>query len=328
MAKDIRTSYTSASGEFPVKVFLHEKLVRSIVQNGFIMPIHVQINPTNKCNMDCDWCSCSERDRDLCLSYEEIMEMMVVCMSFGCEGVTITGGGEPLLHPDIERIVSELNVARIAMGLVTNGWTVNKLQDSEWDKITWARVSLGDGRKKEIESSKYWDRLARVSDRKVDLSFSYVLTSEPDYDLIGQMIRFANAHDITHVRLVTDILQRGSVKTLFDVKEWLRGKGIDDRLVIYQDRTVWTKGQKNCYISLLKPVIGADGKVYPCCGAQYRDMIPARNYSGCMGGLKDIREIVGDQRMFDGSRCEVCYYSNYNSLLGKMLLDIDHKEFV
>jgi MoaA/NifB/PqqE/SkfB family radical SAM enzyme len=320
-------SYTAASGVLPTKVLLNERLVKSITQGKMIPPIHVQLNPTNTCNLKCDWCSCSNSDRQAALSRVEIAGLMEEYKALGCEGVTITGGGEPLLHPGIDDIVQHIHGLGISMGLVTNGWRVRNLAGANWDKITWARVSLGDGRERELADKGYWDGLRDVAASSVDLSFSYVLTDNPNLPLIFKMVEFANEHGFTHVRLTTDIVQR-NVETLPYVKGVLQREAFDDSLVICQDRTAWTRGQKNCYISLLKPVISAEGKIYPCCGAQYFDPIPARRYKGCMGDIQDILKIFEKQAMYDGSKCMVCYYSHYNQVLGALLEDVEHREFV
>jgi len=324
---DITTSYTSASGSLPIKVLMNEDLVCSITQNKVILPVHVQLNPTNRCNLKCDWCSCSNRDKKLEMSREEIEETMSKYRAMGCKSVTITGGGEPLLHRDITGVMCTIASMGIDIGVVTNGWLVNNLCDLDWDLATWVRVSLGDGREKELDSGEYWEGLSRLAERDLDLSFSYVLTNKPDMKLIRKMINFANEHEITHIRMTTDIVQNSAIDTMGAVRDAL-SETMDDSRVIYQDRTTWTRGQEKCYISLLKPVVGADGKLYPCCGTQYFDESPSKNYAGCMGSIEDIDDIFHEQRMYDGSRCKVCYYSSYNKLIGKLLSDVKHKRFV
>ena len=93
MKEDIKASY-SAAGTLPIKILLHDKLIQRIRKEGKIMPIHVQLCPTNKCNLSCAFCSCSERDKKLELSYENIDEIMTKAKHCGCESVTITGDAE------------------------------------------------------------------------------------------------------------------------------------------------------------------------------------------------------------------------------------------
>ena len=50
-----KESYTVASA-FPVKVAINQELIESIITDRLISPIHIQINPTNECNLNCDFC--------------------------------------------------------------------------------------------------------------------------------------------------------------------------------------------------------------------------------------------------------------------------------
>jgi len=53
-----KDSYTAADA-FPIKV-----LKNSILQNGKIKPFHIQLYPTNVCNLNCSFCSCANRNRN------------------------------------------------------------------------------------------------------------------------------------------------------------------------------------------------------------------------------------------------------------------------
>jgi len=65
----------------------------------------------------------------------------------------------------------------------------------------------------------------------------------------------------------------------------------------------FTDGAKHCWSSLLKPVIGTDGRVYPClecCDVSMGD---------------DLLKIYAKQKPFNGSKCEQCYNSELNKML-------------
>ena len=83
-------------------------------------------------------------------------------------------------------------------------------------------------------------------------------------------------------------------------------------------------------ISLLKPVIGADGLLYPCCGTQYAMFPPPGDYDDlmCMGPAIELYSIYQEQKHFDGSQCVRCYYDEYNALLEQIIIPLEHKEFV
>ncbi|MBN1700135.1 MAG: radical SAM protein [Spirochaetales bacterium] len=325
-AKEGVFNYTAASGVIPVKLFLDRELTDSIIGNRKIIPVHVQLNPTNRCNQRCAWCSCSNRDTAKELSFDDTVDIMTRFKKLGCKSVTITGGGEPLLHPKINDIIEYIHEKlRIKTGLVTNGIRAGDLSRNNWNRLTWVRFSLGDGNDR---GDGYWRNIKDITGQaKTDFSFSYVVTKAFNLDAIVNMIRFANECDFTHIRITTDILS-GDAGTLMETLKQRVHDLVDDGRVIYQDRGRWTKGRKQCYISLLKPVVSADGRLFPCCGSQYMLENPSRDYTGEMGGVDRIEEIIENQRYYDGSGCYRCFYEHYNYYLALLLNGIAHKEFV
>ena len=135
-------SYTSA-GIFPVKLL--KKSTEAIV-DGKIIPYHIQLIPTNHCNANCSWCSCSKVDRKSELPTEEVFDILAHFAGLGTQAVTITGGGEPTVHPDIIDIIDRACSMEIECGLVTNGLKWGEKFDKRLKdlsrKITWMRYSI------------------------------------------------------------------------------------------------------------------------------------------------------------------------------------------
>jgi len=320
-----RISYTAA-GNVPWKLLLRPEIVAAI-KRGFIPPVHLQINPTNACNLNCPFCSCALRNRWEQIEFERLMKFIRTCAGMGAMAMTITGGGEPLLYPNINELIRQSVSLGIKVGLVTNGTQFGKLLGSTIDRLTWIRISVGDHREMP------WEAIYKVvcDSRQVDWAFSYVLSNEPNYHLIRTTIQFANQWGFTHVRLVTDIMdtERASAK-MEHVKKYLKDKAVDVSRVIFQDRSECTAGVKDCRVSLLKPVVGADGGIYPCCGVQYAQDPPGYDYvpSMRMGWIEDVERIWKEQDWFDGRQCVKCYYEDYNQALRIMNDSIDHEEFV
>jgi organic radical activating enzyme len=321
------TSYTAAN-TLPAKLLQAADLVRRI-KGGFIPPVHVQLNPTNRCNLNCDFCSCSERDKNLELDPDRLTVAMEKFMDLGCKSVTITGGGEPLLYPYINSLIPWLaEDMGIKVGLVTNGTQFLKLNDDVYRHLTWCRISSSDDREPDWQSIKW----AVDVGSDVDWAFSHVVTRKPRWDYIEDLVRFANFHKaFTHVRLVGDILDiNQAAHKVHEAKIKLNRYSIDDSKVIYQSRAEYVHGRRDCRISLLKPVVGADGGIYPCCGVQYAQNTPGRDYvsSMRMGWLEDIGYIWEKQTYFCGLDCVRCYYDNYNGALELMSLPLNHERFV
>jgi len=322
-----KISYTAANS-FPIKIFLNSELIKNILESKRILPYHIQLNPENRCTQNCSWCSCSNRNKKLRMDYETVIKVIDKFKSLGTKSCTITGGGEFLCHKDAKKIISKIYKSGIDIGLVTNGDLIYKLNRDDLNKIVWIRISLGDGKKLKKD---YWSNLSKILNisSKVDYSFSYVIANKKfNYSLIKKMIEFANKFKFTHIRIVNDINNAKKLRVMEHLKRKLKIDKIDDSKVIYQNRGIWNKGTKNCWISLLKPVITADGKLGACCGEQYRTKNPTKDYIADWGTIKDIDKIWEGQKCYDGSKCYKCYYGNYNLLMDILLKEVKHKSFV
>ena len=299
-----------AANKFPVKILKDIDLMRAL-NAGRVRLRHLQLCPTNKCNLNCGYCSCGGRDKTLELPFEKVVDTLHLAKTHGCRGITITGGGEPLLYPDIDGLVGTCWILAIHVGLVTNGILLDRVPMG----VEWCRISMDGHREipKGIEPV--------VNDRpEVDWAFSYILSGS--LDNLTDVVRLANKLDFTHVRVVSDILNP-SAELMAEAKRLLAG--MDDR-VIYQDRAMPTKGTRDCYISLLKPTIAADGKIYPCCGIQYARTDMPKDFTYDMG--ENLDEIIEGQKHYDGSLCERCYYSDYNELMAMVMSKVDHLAWV
>jgi len=311
--KDIKESYTSASS-FPIKL-----LYTLSVYNGKIIPVHAQLMPTNTCNLSCSFCSCDDRDKKLSFTFPELYGIIDRLKELGTKAITITGGGEPMCHPNINNVIKYAENQNIRIGLVSNGILLDKLKSDP----TWCRISSDDSRE-----SSYRSIEEAVRNNKTDFAFSHVVSARPNYDRIEKMIYFANEHNFTHIRMVNDLLDLENSMDVKEVENRIKGRGIDDHLVIYQGRKNYTKGRKECYISLLKPVISPDRKIYPCCGSQYSVKGQKKDMVLSMGNIEDLENIINEGRNFDGSVCNVCYYDEYNKALTMLKKNLKHKEFV
>ena len=117
-----KESYTAAS-VLPTKLF-HKK----VVEEGKIIPIHPQLYITNKCNLNCKFCSCSDRQKKLEMKFDEVKEVIDVLADRGAKAITFSGGGEPLMNPKINEIITYANLRGIEAGLVSNGVALDKLK--------------------------------------------------------------------------------------------------------------------------------------------------------------------------------------------------------
>jgi MoaA/NifB/PqqE/SkfB family radical SAM enzyme len=328
MSENKKDSYTAANS-LPMKIFHDKKLLESIIDNKKILPRHIQISPTNYCNLKCPFCSCDERDKQDQLDIKDLFKINDLAHKVKTTAYTITGGGEPLLHPHINEFITDAHNKDISIGLVSNGILTYKLSPESIKKLTWARVSFADFRDFD---QKFMDRMdyVRSNGDKVDLAFSYVVSANPKIDNIIKVVEYGNKNNFTHIRLVPDLYDVKNIN-MTELEEKVSDK-VDTSLCIFQNRETYTKGSKDCEISLLKPMIASDGYIYPCCGVQYA--LPNQNdhrkfpKQMRMGHWNELENIIEKQEVFNGEICSKCYYDNYNKILNNLKKEMKHKEFL
>lgn len=321
---DKTLSFTALDGVLPIKMLAHKDMIAQAVKNNKIMPVHIRMNITNRCNQKCAWCCRSNVDRQLEMPFEQIIDTVRRYKALGCKAVTISGGGEPLMHERINDIIGALKViVGVEIGILTNGWFVHRISYETLRRATWIRVSLGDGRKQ--EDATYWSHLRRAVRHApaVDWGFSYVVTDNPDFELIKRVIEFAHYENFIHVRIVKDISGEPT-RIMDEVKAWLQKNGINDELAIYQSRASWEPGRKKCLIGLMRPIIDTDGYIYACCATGEPDRDYAHKVS--VGTVDDIEAITQEQKCVDGSVCKRCFLSHYNEFLGMLLSNDDYEQ--
>lgn len=329
--KDYRSSFTSADA-LPVKLLQDHDLIQHITNTGSIPPAHVQLIPTNKCNLKCAFCSCAQEDRSKEMGMLEMLECLKTLRNLGTKSLTITGGGEPLLYPFLGTLLEVAEASDMATGLVTNGLLLGSIDPEMLNRLTWCRISHGDDRKP-FDANDEGELMSIVScAHKVDWAFSYVLSDRPNVRQLADVIILGNELGFTHVRVVADLLNPDRVP-MEAVKAQLQDiLGTVSIPVIFQGRDIPEVGHE-CRICYLKPVIAPDLKVYACCGVQYALDTPSLSLPEelCLGSLQDMaaRAVTGNQKPFPGAQnCVRCYYGAYNRVLGALVSDTVHKEFL
>jgi MoaA/NifB/PqqE/SkfB family radical SAM enzyme len=322
---NVQSSYTAAD-TLPIKVLLDNDLLNA-TRNNKLIPIHIQFIPTNKCNLNCKYCSCANRNKSEEIDFLIAKQIIDKCKKLGTKAVTLTGGGEPLIYPHITDLIDYFHSYDIKIGLTTNGLLLDKIPYTTLSKVTWCRISNDDYRK---FTSSYSSMLERViSNVDIDWAFSHVICNNYNITEIGKIINFANENNFTHVRLVSDLLNLDDIN-FNNIKKEINHLEIEDNKVIYQGRKDFTHGRA-CYMPFIKPLIGPDAKIYACCGVQYafEEATLDLPQELCLGEALNIDDIIERSNIpLDGNKCHKCYYDNYNILLKSLMQDVKHKEFM
>jgi MoaA/NifB/PqqE/SkfB family radical SAM enzyme len=104
------------------------------------LPAVCDISVTNVCNAACDFCGFS-RDKTLAgpakyIDVQKFGSALSILRRRGVRYVTLQGG-EPLVHPEIVRLVSLTAASGISCGVITNGWFLTR----EIDRLAAAGLS-------------------------------------------------------------------------------------------------------------------------------------------------------------------------------------------
>jgi organic radical activating enzyme/intein/homing endonuclease len=248
-------SFCSAEVEYPSKLIANPKVLK-MLKDRRLKPVHIQIYPTNRCNLKCSFCSCADRDKQVELYPGKIKEFYNTFKD-SIQATTISGGGEPLIYSALNELLQFLTSDGKKAGLVTNGLLMNRYTYSDLSPLTWCRISLSNSSGINGVSEIIKPYLENL---KIDWAFSFVCSKDlvGDYHVIKQFYNQFEKY-ITHFRIVDDILNpSGNIYALKDLLS-------DKTKIIYQERAKSGHGATKCYLAMLKPVLTANGEIQPCC---------------------------------------------------------------
>jgi MoaA/NifB/PqqE/SkfB family radical SAM enzyme len=128
-----------------LKILSHSDKIQQLLDGKIPAPVRVVLEPTNLCNHNCFFCCYSSfrNDNNVYLSRDRLFELAEDFKKLGVKSVSLVGGGEPMIHPDIYDLIHWFHENNILISITTNG---SAFRDSEIDTIirasTYIRVSL------------------------------------------------------------------------------------------------------------------------------------------------------------------------------------------
>lgn len=138
-------------------------LIRSLWRAGIAVvrpavPVLVQLVVTRRCNLSCGYCN-EYDDHSPPVDTAVLIQRIDAISGAGTVVLTLTGG-EPLLHPDLDRLVRHAVSAGMVCTSITNGYTVNPRRIDALNSagLTLLQVSIDNLEPNEV-SQKSWNRL-------------------------------------------------------------------------------------------------------------------------------------------------------------------------
>lgn len=104
-------------------------LLRALPRAVDRRPLWAQLNITWRCNLDCAYCTEYDNDKGH-VGYDDLVARIEKCHQLGVLHTDLIGG-EPLLHPDVTRLLGQITARGMTTGMTTNGFllTAARLDD-------------------------------------------------------------------------------------------------------------------------------------------------------------------------------------------------------
>jgi radical SAM protein with 4Fe4S-binding SPASM domain len=328
MTKDYEEK-TQQYSTFGDKLLRHCDVLNSI-QKGKWKPITVQLSPTGKCDFSCKMCSVKNRDKNLELDFKVIKKGLKDFKKLGAKALEITGGGNPLLYPQINELINYAYKLGYKIGVISNSINPSKyLTRKSVEQIIWYRASLSGFYK----STKVPYDFSIIPKGK--LGFSYIVTDETTEEHLKAIVELVKERpDVKFVRIAANCLQGDEIKNF--KKKW--GKVIEslgEKFFIKEIGDNYKPYKNFCGVGMVRPYCTEDGYIYPCSSYVLKEQQYDSRYA--IGRLDNVKltyqwanELQKNTNMpygIDPKRCYHCFYANNNKLLHTIVEELPDEDF-
>jgi len=286
------------------------------IQSGIFRPISIQLAPTDKCNLKCDFCSVANREmREL--TFKQCEDVLNTFKLLGAKTIEITGGGDPTMYRHINELILNAHYLGFEVGMITNGVILNKSVSLEsLSKLMWLRISLN--------SLDYVNEVNLDVPKNVTLGFSYVWNDRSNRGMLDKIIKYMNKYNAAYVRVVPDCLNVNNINRYKKIIDSVIGTEHEKMFVQQKEYIIPSR----CWMGYLKPFVNSDGWIYHCSANPLINRKFHPNFR--MGKIEDINEIWSCVKPFNTSNCVEgkCFFAEHNNLIEQVIMDVPHKNFI
>ena len=301
-----------------IKLAHHPDAVSLIKKHHKGSPISLQIAPTSQCNLRCEFCSNVNRKRHEHLVFSKLVNFIERLQNLGLKAVEISGGGDPTMYSEIERLITYCADMSLNVGMITNGIKLHEMGIAVLNKLTWLRISMN-----------CLDYVDHVKIPKITgtLGFSYVWNKRTCNEVLVNLHRYVEIANPAYVRIVPNCQatveeQRANNQRLFqEIEKW-------GPPYFYQVKDFRTPD--NCYWGYLKPFLLHDGYVYPCSSVVLNDSANRYfNEKYRWYGMDDFPKIYdSSMKSFPTKNCTHCVFAGQNDLIDSLMNPNGMEDFI
>jgi len=298
------------------KIYYYLDAVEKLQKGEFVPPVTAEIDPSNKCMLDCEFCMFQDhiKSHRNILPWNVYQDVLGELRELGTKSITFTGGGEPLTNPRFNQMVGAAFMLGFEVGLVTNGILLNKVENLESFKFI--RVSLDAHNRDDYVNLKgidYFDTVLENVTKALKwnkiIGLSYVVNDKNNRDL-HKAEELANSLGVAYLQIKPAYIN-SKIFTDFEYP--------DGRPTINTERHM-PDDNTPCNIASLIALIGADSNVYYCCQHRGKDKFN-------LGSLKEhsFTDLWKKRLRLkpDVTLCPPCRYMNYTRAYKSILEDGD-----
>jgi len=325
------------------KIFHHPDSINALKKGKQPVPVHLELIISDLCNQDCSFCAYRmtgyqqnelfhladkktgkvNNNPNRMISKEKCFEIIDDCKTMGVEAIQISGGREPLVHPDNLSILNRVSSDHVAV-----------LQNAKWVRVSIdaaqpkTYTSIRKVSKKHYDNA--WRNVKMLVDQKlktlsnVKIGLGFVVTKN-NYLEIVDFVKMAKDAGVDNVRIGA-VFQSENDKYFENIYEAASKSASLAEQMQTNSFTVFNNFGKR--ISDLKQAspdyslcgfqhftceIGADLNVYRCCVTSYTS-------NGLVGSIKNqsfkkfwnSKEKQAMYASFDARSCERCQFNTKN----------------
>ena len=332
--------------DFSKKIFYHPDKIQKYKDGKRPFPTTVEIDLTNNCNHKCSFCFYADsigRGGMPVLETKIIKKRIKEMKELGVRGISFTGGGEPLLHPDFLEIVTYSKEQGLDIGLITNGSAINQKKVEILNKnLTWIRISMAGGDPESYKKVQGVDQFQKVIDNikllnnekeklngKLNIGIRILITPDNINSLSNLSQKF-NDIKIDYIQVAPDQFTKDKGKFWYSNESQNKFKRFEESLKspnikLLTSNYVWGQDKldipQKCYAHFFQIALCAEGDLIFCKNARGAKKFTLGNiYKNTIKEIWDSKNNKALENWVKPSNCGLyCKHIDMNNSMEKII---------